>query len=522
MANDPAYLTVKSCFEYIRQRTPHVDFWGISDHNHAQAGMSRPDFHLGRQEADSMQEDHVFCSFYGMEWGVISTGGHVILHGIDSLIGWEAGNYDIFNAQTDYNGLFQKVTQRIPQAMAYLAHMEETDFGNLLNQAYNPAWDSAIVGVAVRNGPAFSRDTTYSDPPSWNYLDRYFDLLSKGYHVAPGIDHDSHYIVFGRAHPGRTVIIADSLTRESLMEALRARRFYASDDWNTKVKFSIGGYGMGSRCSGPGNANIFVSALDDDAEAFTSVKIYRGTPGSGIMATLDNSANGMGSDTLSYTSLLSPGATAYFFAEFTQADGEKIWTAPIWYTRNPNPLAFELIDFSATVVNKAVELKWTTLNETDILRFDVERSADGLLFATFDTAQPQGTTGQFAYYALNDSLLLNGSRWYRLSAYDATGLNTLSPIRRVDPVAPAAIVNAYPNPSNGEELLIDVFHTREEPMRMTIHNSIGQLMNTFVFSSIRGTLPVRLSADELASGMYIVEVHNSDYSYRASLRIIRK
>ena len=71
-------------------------------------------------------------------------------------------------------------------------------------------------------------------------------------------------------------------------------------------------------------------------------------------------------------------------------------------------------------------------------------------------------------------------------------------------------------------MLIDVFHTREEPMRMTIHNSIGQLMGTFVFSSIRGTLPVRLSADELASGMHIVEIHNSDYSYRESLRIVKK
>ena len=57
MANDPNYLTAKSCFEYVQTKALNVNFWGISDHNHSGGGMQRPDYHKGIAEADSTNLD---------------------------------------------------------------------------------------------------------------------------------------------------------------------------------------------------------------------------------------------------------------------------------------------------------------------------------------------------------------------------------------------------------------------------------------------------------------------------------
>jgi hypothetical protein len=238
-ANNPSYTTAASCYTYVKTRTPQTTFWGISDHNHSGGGMSRPDYHKGVFEADTSNDEGRFLALYGMEWGVISTGGHVLIYGIDSLIGWQNNNYDIYNAQSDYNGLFNKVAARGDNAFAYLAHMDAGDFGSILSRPYNATWDSAIVGMAIRSGPAFSQDTTYSDPPSSNYADRFRELLMKGYHVAPGFDHDNHYINFGRAHQGRTVVLTEDTTTTGIMRAFRNRRFYSSDDWNARLTFTV-------------------------------------------------------------------------------------------------------------------------------------------------------------------------------------------------------------------------------------------------------------------------------------------
>lgn len=519
--NDPAYHDVKSCFEYIQQRTLHVDYWGISDHNHSSAGMDIADYHKGILEADSVNQDHVFSTLYGMEWGVISSGGHVIIHGIDSLIGWDNGNYDIYNGETDYDGLFNKIAQRGNSAFAYLAHMDATDYGNLLVQPYNATWDSAIVGMALRNGPAFSTDTTYGSLPSFNYLDRYLDLLRKGYHLAPGIDHDNHYIVFGRTHPGRTVVITDSLKREDIFSAFRRRSFYASDDWNTQITFSVNGYGMGSICSSPDPANIYLKVTDPDNESIASVKIYAGTPGGTNLAAVIYSSTFPAADTLNLTVALQAASTTYLFAEITQADGDKIWTAPVWYTRNGNPPPFELLAFTAQRSGEYASLNWSTANEFNLDRIDVEKSTDAVLFSLSGTKAPAGGPGLIATYSWTDPQVLDTASYYRLNFVDQAGLSQFSAVKRVDPESGTPGFSIYPNPAGEEGAWIAVSHTREEPLRMEIIDAIGKRCSEVLFMSMAGQLYLPLDLKNLSKGLYTLRISNSDYSFNYSQRFIR-
>jgi hypothetical protein len=318
----------------------NFNFLGISEHNHYSSGnpgFSVSSYSVGLNMASAANQDGTFVTLFGMEWGVSSNyNGHVIVYGFNQLIGWESGNYNIFNDKYDYDGLFKKIKNN-PAAFCYLAHPSYSDFSAsgtsasaLVNQPYNSAYDSAIVGTPLRSGLAFSTFTDYSDYPSGNYFFYYLKLLSVGYHVGIGYDHDNHYTNFGRSNGGRLVIVTPSITAANLYTAMQKMNFYGSDDWNAKISFTHGTDIMGAQLSGSVNPSFNVVHNDVDGEFADSIKIWKGIAGGAYAAPVSIILN---NNTLSYTdaSALTPGTEYYYFAEIKQADGDWIVTSPIWY-----------------------------------------------------------------------------------------------------------------------------------------------------------------------------------------------
>lgn len=318
-------------FNYAKL-SQHIDFYGISEHNHLSAGMTNPaHYHMGIADANAATTSS-FVAMYGMEWGVISGGGHVIVYGYDSLLGWDANDYDVFVAQNDYTNLWNQVNKH-PYSFAYLAHPQTTDYNNLFTSIYSAKADSAIIGMPSRSGAAFSTNSSYSDPSTGNYVSRYQDALKLGYHVGIGLDHDTHYSVFGRQTAGRLVVLAHNLTQNDIMDAFKSMRFYSSDDWNTNVDFTISGFQMGSIIPGyGGQPQINISVNDPDGEIPNKIEVFSGTPGSGSVAAVVNTATN--TNTLFYTDVLPNLNCRYYYVKITQQDGDIIWTSPIWYNRN--------------------------------------------------------------------------------------------------------------------------------------------------------------------------------------------
>jgi hypothetical protein len=330
---DGILLTPAQDYEYAKESL-QMDFLGISEHNHSGAGMARSNYFLGVSQANAATSSD-FVALYGQEWGVISGGGHVLVYGVDSLIGWETNNYHIFVAKSDYtgvNGLFKKLNAR-PNSFATYAHPNSSDYNNISNIAYNVSVDSAVAGCAVESGPAFSTATNYSDfPASMSYLSYYLKMLSKGYHLGPLMDHDTHYTNFGRANENRMVVLAPSLTKNNLIAAIKARRFYATQDMDTRVTYTINNNPMGSIITG-GTAPIISAGVTDPTSptATRTIRLMYGIPGSGVLATqLASSTTG----TLSYTdNALATGVTRYYYLDIT-VNGRRTITAPIWYTKS--------------------------------------------------------------------------------------------------------------------------------------------------------------------------------------------
>ncbi|MBA3663835.1 MAG: T9SS type A sorting domain-containing protein [Bacteroidetes bacterium] len=320
----------------------NFNFLGVSEHNHYSSannpGFQIQSYTLGLNQAAAANQPGTFLTLFGIEYGVSSNyNGHIITYGFNQLIGWESGNYDIFNAKTDYDGFFKKVKNN-PGAFCYLAHPQFSDFTTngtaataLINMPYNATYDSAIVGTPLRSGLAFSTFTNYLDYPNGNYFYYYTKLLSIGYHVGIGYDHDNHYTTFGRNNAGRLVIVTPSLTIPNLYTAMQKMNFYGSDDWNAKVAFTNGTNIMGAQLSGSVNPTFNITHNDGDGEIADSIKIWRGVSNSGgILPQVISITKQSNTKTFTDASL-NLNIEYYYFVEIKQNDGDWIVTSPIWY-----------------------------------------------------------------------------------------------------------------------------------------------------------------------------------------------
>lgn len=333
--------------------TNDFDFLGISEHNHYSSnrnpGFRQPLYQVGLNMANAANAEGNFLALFGMEYGVSSQyNGHIIIYGFNQLLGWETtapgvtgNNYDVFNAKTDYDGVFRKIKNNA-NSFGYLAHPDFDDYTTdgtygtaLSNSPYNAAYDSAIVGMPLRSGLANSTKTNYNDYSLGNYFTYYKRLLYLGYHLGIGYDHDNHYTNFGRSNGGRLVILASSLTRANLFKAMKQMNFYGSDDSNAKIDFNMNGNIMGSIVTSANYPTFHVTHNDPDGEQSDTIKIWKGHKNSGgLWAGIAHISNG--NNTTTFTDLnVKSGIEYYYFAELRQADGHWIVTSPIWYTGLP-------------------------------------------------------------------------------------------------------------------------------------------------------------------------------------------
>lgn len=498
----------------------HMDFLGVAEHNHYTSnnnpGMHVGHYGMGLYQSDTANHNGSFVAMYGMEWGTISSGGHVVVYGVPLLIGWESGsggwgptnNYNIYCNKGDFAS-FWPIVKSYPTAFCTLAHPQTNDYGQLLDAAvYNANTDSVVSGVAVRSGNAFSTTTNYGDPPATLYEDKFLKALAKGYHVGPTIDHDNHYTTFGRTSPSRTVVLAASLNRDSIMAAFKARRFYASDDWNAVVNFTINGHYMGTDFNTSNNSNIDVTISDPDVpgdpnDNINKIEIFYGIAGSGLNATLLTSNTG--STALNYTHASLTNITYYYFAKITQVGGDIIWTSPIWVYRDAVIVPITLTRFTGIQQDDKIKLNWTTAQEVNADHFDIERSVDGTHFDKAGMVYSKYHNSSVPTdYEFFDAAPVKGLNFYRLKQFDLDGKSRYSDIIPV-------LFNQFivkdiriiPNPVNSA-LNIRLTLSENASILCRIYNADGREVKALTTAINRGINTITTDVSNLAGGTYIV------------------
>jgi hypothetical protein len=162
----------------------------------------------------------------------------------------------------------------------------------------------------------------------------YIWALDAGWHVLPAANSDTHSANWISGSEVRTVLLAPSLTPESLYEAMRASRGYATQDKNLQIYYTLNGAVMGSVMSPTSTYELSVRISDPDGAA-DAIKLVEIVSDGGVVV----ASKRFDSAKVQWTTTLTSDSAHYFYVRVTTAsnlsgvEGLTAWTAPVWTGR---------------------------------------------------------------------------------------------------------------------------------------------------------------------------------------------
>jgi len=407
------------------------DFLLTSEHNHMYDGSTGTNtsaspttannlFNSGLNAASGYRSAHpTFLALYGNEWGVISNGGHLNIINPDLLAEWEKNSAGqliggIETPKSDYAALYATMKARgwIGQ-FNHPASSGQFKIGTT-SLAYDANGAEVMVLAEVLNSSAFSTNTTQTETGRSTYTTAFNTLLERGYKVAPSSDQDNHCANWGLSFTNRTGVLLPTgaaLNTANFYTALKARRAFATEDKTGQLVLTANGHVMGETFANSGALTLAANYASTSGQSAQRVQFFEGVPGRN--GTVTQLTEGSGS----YTFTPATGSHFYYVL-VTQANGLRLWSAPVWVTQGAGTgdTTPPSVSASENGTSGTITLSATASDNVGVSR--VEFSVDGLLVGT-DSASPYSMT-------LDSTTLSNGSHSLTAKAFDAAGNSATS------------------------------------------------------------------------------------------------
>ncbi len=404
-----------------------LDFLMTSEHNHmfdgststntsADPATAKALYQSGQTMMNNWNSSHsTFLALAGLEWGVISNGGHMNIFNTDKLVEWEYNSSnqligDVFVAKSDYATMY--TTMKTNGWIGQFNHPASTGQFNIggTDLAYTADGDQVMVLCEIMNSSAFSNVTDESQGAGSGYAAACNKLLEAGYHVAFSSDQDNHCANWGASYSNRTGVLlptGQALNRTNFLAALQTRHVFATWDKTAQVIMTTsGGHMMGDQFNNSGALTLTVNYAPGTGRSASTVKVYTGVPGSnGTVTSTTLSGN-------TYTVTPTTG-NHFYYAVVTQDNGTQLYSAPVWVNQGTGSgdTTPPTVSASESGTSGTITLSATASDNVGVSK--VEFYIDGNLQAT-DTASPYSTT-------VNSTTLTNGSHSLTAKAYDAAG-----------------------------------------------------------------------------------------------------
>lgn len=407
------------------------DFLLASEHNHMYDGSTGTNtsaspatannlFSSGLSAAATYRSTHPdFMALYGTEWGVISNGGHLNIINPDALASWEYNSSNqliggVATAKSDYANLY--ATMKARGWLGQFNHPSTSQFAiGGVGMAYDANGAEVMVLAEVLNSSAFSTNTTQTETGRSTYTGAWNKLLEAGYRVAPSSDQDNHCANWGLSFTNRTGVLLPSgtaLTTANFYDALRARRTFATEDRTSQLVLTGNGNVMGTGFANSGSLTLVANYASTSGQTAQRVQFFEGVPGRN--GTVTQLTEGSG------TYVFTPAAGQHFYyALVTQANGLRLWSAPIWVDQGgapPSDTTPPTVSASEAGTSGTITLSATASDNVGVGK--VEFYVDGALVGT-DTA----AAWSMPY---DSTTLVNGSHSLTAKAFDAAGNSTTS------------------------------------------------------------------------------------------------
>ncbi|NFA43968.1 DUF3604 domain-containing protein [Clostridium botulinum] len=325
-----------------------ADYYAVTDHsnwfdNDTEAnlgdGSKSEKWTKAHETADKYNDPGKFTAIYGYEmtWSG-STGGWGHINTFNTP-GFETRTNKAMDLQNYY-----KTIQTQPQSISQLNHPGKT-FGDFADFGfYSEGADKNVNLIEVGNGEGPIRGSGYF--PSYEYYTR---ALDKGWHVAPTNSQDNHKGNWFTSNNARTIVIADDNSRDSIYDALREKRVYASEDADMTIDYTVNDEVMGTSLGNvDGKLNFKINATDPTDKIKKISIIANGGVEVESKTFNDNNAN--------WELTLDP-EYSYYYVKVVQEDKDISVTSPVWVGDALNVgLSNAKVDTDMTLPGENVEL----------------------------------------------------------------------------------------------------------------------------------------------------------------------
>lgn len=292
-----------------------LDFLGITEHGYYM--FENPGHWQALLEtAKRFNEPGRFVAFRGTEW----------THGAGHISVIEAPEPCSRDEQISFSDLVSWMQGK--GGIASFNHPGRNEQGNWDDFRFSLAGNKTIRLLEVGSGP-YARNTFYEAS--------YIRALDRGWQLGAINSQDNHRADWGTAADTRTGVVAGALTREDIIEALRAMRTYSSEDRNARVRFTGNGEWMGSTLP-LGQVQFEVDVSDPDpADAVHKVEV-KSNRGVVIREFRQDDSDSAPGRAFHKVFTVDPGqGYNWYYLRIEQEDGDVIITSPIW-VRSPSDL----------------------------------------------------------------------------------------------------------------------------------------------------------------------------------------
>jgi hypothetical protein len=345
-AQDPQSGAFGPADAYTFAQKHGLDILVASEHNHMYDGSDGTDaaavpaaarslYQSGLTAASDFNAAHPgFLAVYALEWGVIAKGGHMNILNTTELLGWERNGSgellaDTLTPKSDYAALYTLMRQR-----GWVGQFNHPSSGGQfvvggVPLGYSEDGDQAMVLCEVVNTNAFSTNTTETEARRSNFEVACNKALEAGYHVAFSSNQDNHCANWGASYTNRTGVLLPAghpLGNAAFIDALKARRVFATMDKGSQLVLTANGHIMGERFVNSGPLTLVANFASAAGKAVSSVTTFEGVPGrNGTVSELSATA---------VTTVTPAPGEHFYYTRVTQEDGNMLWSAPVWVTQS--------------------------------------------------------------------------------------------------------------------------------------------------------------------------------------------
>ena len=300
-----------------------ADYMAVTDHHYL---LSDEDWQLTKVIADEFTTEN-FVAIAGFEYFITGWGEVNVFNYPEKSMGiWDNGYHGLPH-QTALPAFYDTLSSE-PGAVGLWVHP---------TWAYSKEFDDFAYWTETRDvGIGLCEVHNYGNWEYYGWIDdepSFQMALDAGWHVMPTANSDTHADNWIVGYECRTVLLAESLTRENLYEAMSACRGYATIDKNLRMSFELNGHVMGSVISEPADEYVAEISLEDPdhvpTDEITLVEIV--TDYGEVVATLD-----CADTVVEWTLTLPMDGARYFYVRVSTASnvpgeqGLTAWSAPIW------------------------------------------------------------------------------------------------------------------------------------------------------------------------------------------------